>query len=283
MAEEEQTGGHVQGLWATLRHDKWWFEPLWTGIGFLIFAIYTTWAALQGEYYYVGGEHGGYLSPFYSPLLFVDETARMAAPVGHAWFGPWPDGLRSIWPPFLPISPAILILAAPLSFRMTCYYYRKFYYRAYFQAPTACAVQGLAQKKYKGETRLLLIQNIHRYTWYIAIAYILILYYDAYLAFWRDGRFGVGVGSIVLAINPTLLAMYTLGCHSCRHLVGGSLDCFTCDAPSRARHGIWKKVTALNEKHMRWAWISMIWVGLTDWYVRMVATGRLHDFNTWGI
>ena len=33
--------------------------------------------------------------------------------------------------------------------------------------------------------------------------------------------FGIGVGTIVLAINVVLLGGYTFGCHSLRHLVGG--------------------------------------------------------------
>ena len=45
---------------------------------------------------------------------------------------------------------------------------------------------------------------------------------------------------------------------------------------------IWKGVTGLNEHHMFWAWVSMIWVGWSDLYIRMVSGGVLHDFNTWG-
>jgi len=44
---------------------------------------------------------------------------------------------------YLPIigllSPAFLILIGPLSFRLTCYYYRKAYYRSFWLAPVACA------------------------------------------------------------------------------------------------------------------------------------------------
>ena len=45
---------------------------------------------------------------------------------------------------------------------------------------------------------------------------------------WPDGAggttFGIGVGTIILAINVVLLTSYTLGCHAMRHLVGGSFD-----------------------------------------------------------
>ncbi|MDP6877510.1 MAG: hypothetical protein QGI18_02840, partial [Candidatus Marinimicrobia bacterium] len=138
-------------LFNTQRTDRWWFEPLWTAIGFLCFVIYTTWAMLQGNYYWwsAGVEgFGGYLSPFYSPLIFINPIANGAAPMDHSWFGSWPEW----WPNLIPASPAILILAGPLSFRMTCYYYRKFYYRAYFMSPPGCSVKGIRNKKYKGET-----------------------------------------------------------------------------------------------------------------------------------
>ena len=92
---------------------------------------------------------------------------------------------------------------------------------------------------------------------------------------------GVGVGSIVLLFNPTLLAAYTFGCHSCRDLAGGQVVQFSCNAVTKLRHGCWSSVTKLNERHMRWAWISMIWVGLTDLYVRLVSMGVITDFNTW--
>jgi hypothetical protein len=258
-----------------LRTDRWWIEPVITGLGFLSFVLYSSWAAFQGEHYYTGS----YLSPFYSPLLFVDTVGGVAggAPLAHAWLGAWPESL----PEWIPRSPALLILAAPLSFRATCYYYRKFYYRSYFLSPPGCAVGGIRQGKYRGETRLFLIQNIHRYTLYIALTYVAILYYDAYLAFFRDGVAGIGVGSVILFLNPTLLACYVLGCHSFRHLVGGNLDCFSCDALSTGRKSLWDKVTALNGRHMMWAWISLVWVGFTDLYVRLVSMGVWTDWNTW--
>src|SRR5262245_35037393 len=96
-------------LFATERKDAWWLETTITGLCFLTFVLYSTWAAFQGAYYYAEP----YLSPFYSPLLFVEPSALGAAPLKHSWFGAWP----SWWPAFLPASPAFLILAFPLSFR----------------------------------------------------------------------------------------------------------------------------------------------------------------------
>ena len=269
-------------LFNTQRSDRWWFEPLWTAFGFLCFVIYTTWAMFQGDYYWwsAGVEgFGGYLSPFYSPLIFINPIANGAAPMDHSWFGSWPEW----WPNLIPASPAILILAGPLSFRMTCYYYRKFYYRAYFMSPPGCSVKGIRNKKYKGETALLIFQNLHRFTLYIAIGIIFILSYDAILSFFQGGKFGVGVGSIILTINPILLIGYTFGCHAFRHLIGGKKDCFTCPNGKPAfRFRVWKGASWLNGHHMVWAWISMIWVAFTDIYVRMVSMGHWVDLNTWG-
>ena len=80
--------------------------------------------------------------------------------------------------------------------------------------------------------------------------------------------FGVGVGSLVLAINVVLLGGYTLGCHSLRHLVGGGIDQLT-RAP--ARHKAYDCVSCLNRRHMHWAWASLVWVAFSDLYVRPVA------------
>jgi len=273
--KQELHGGHQDNFASTMRNDYWWIEPLWTGLGFLCFVVYTTWAMFQANHYW----HGTYLSPLYSPLLFVEPTMSGVAPVGHAWLGHWPNW----WPAFLPPSPAIFILAGPLSFRMTCYYYRKFYYRAYFASPSACGVTAFPQKDYKGETKLFLFQNIHRYTLYIALFYIAVLTYDAFVAFFREGQFGIGVGSIVMTINVILLSGYTFGCHAFRHLIGGRSDCFSCPAgPENLKHKTWEKVSWFNARHMFWAWVSMIWVGFTDFYIRMVSMGTFHDFNTWG-
>ena len=272
-SESVRIGGHLSGFTTTRRNDRWWVTPLLTVLGFAGFIIYATWAAFEGSHYYAAP----YLSPFYSPALFVDPGAPGAAPLDHAWLGTWPTW----WPEFLPASPALLILIFPGSFRATCYYYRKAYYRSFFATPPACGVGRLRRKDYRGETTLLIIQNLHRYTLYFAIPFIFILYYDAFLAFFRDGQLGIGVGTIVLLVNPTLLAMYTFGCHSFRHLVGGRLDCFTCDRASEIRHGLWRRVSFLNARHMEFAWVSLIWVGLTDVYVRLVSMGIIHDLNSW--
>ena len=258
-----------------MREDKWWVGPALTFAVLSAFIVYATWAAFQGEHYYADP----YLSPFYSPVLFTNLSAAGAAPEAHSWLGTWPTW----WPKFIPASPALLILIFPGLFRFTCYYYRKAYYRAFAGSPPGCAVTPRAQgKRYKGETGFLVLQNLHRYALYFAILYIFILYYDAFIAFFKNGEFGVGVGTIVLLVNATLLAAYTFGCHAFRHLIGGGNDCMSC-GQNTAQYTTWKKVTWLNERHMRFAWLSLFWVGFTDVYVPLGVDGRDHRPQYMGI
>tara|TARA_B100001123_G_scaffold433496_1_gene558325 strand:+ start:131 stop:916 length:786 start_codon:yes stop_codon:yes gene_type:complete len=244
----------------TIRRDAWWRTPVLVFIGFSTFIVYSTWAAFQGEHY----TFGPYLSPFYSPELFGTSS--------HAWFGIRPG----FWPDWFPYSPAFLILWAPAGFRLTCYYYRGAYYKAFWADPPACAVSE-PRKNYRGENSFpLIIQNIHRYMLYVAMGFIVFLSWDAILGFNFDGKFGIGVGSLVLMINVVLLAGYTFGCHSLRHLVGGALDQIS---KSPTRQCAWKGVTCLNKKHQMWAWLSLFWVGFTDVYVRLCSMGIWTDFR----
>ena len=84
------------------------------------------------------------------------------------------------------------------------------------------------------------------------------------------------MGTLVLLVNAGLLSLYSLSCHSCRHICGGHLDSFH---SSPARYGMWSVVSRLNEKHMEFAWVSLIWVGLTDLYVRLLAMGVIQDLR----
>lgn len=250
----------------TARRDAWWRQPLIVFLALSAFIVYSTWAAFQGAHY----EYGPYLSPFYSPLLFGDSH--------HSWFGPKP----AWWPAALPFSAALLILWAPGGFRVTCYYYRGAYYKAFWADPPACAV-GEPRKSYLGERSLpLVMQNIHRYFLYLALVFLVILAYDVYKAVWfRDaatGReeFGIGLGTLVLAANVILLGGYTLGCHSMRHLVGGVLDRLSL---SPIRKKAYDCSSCLNRRHMRWAWMSLFSVAFSDLYVRLCSMGVLSDWR----
>lgn len=245
---------------ATSRQDNWWLQPLAVFLGFSAFLAYSTWAAFQGDHY----RWGPYLSPMYSPELFGDPAT--------AWFG----GKPSWFPSFLPFSAAFFILWAPGGFRFTCYYYRGAYYKAFWQDPTNCAV-GEPRNSYRGEKKFpLIIQNIHRYFLYIAIIFIVLLAKDAVEAYRFEDGFHVGVGSLVLTLNAILLGSYTFSCHSFRHLIGGIKDVLS---GSPLRKKAYDCVSCLNEKHMRFAWFSLFWVGFSDVYVRLVSMGVWTDLR----
>jgi hypothetical protein len=143
--------------------------------------------------------------------------------------------------------------------------------------PMACAV-GEPRSSYRGETKFpFILQNAHRYFLYLAIIFIFILWTDVVRGFIFDGRFGVGLGSLILLVTITLLTGYTFSCHSLRHLVGGRLDCFSCAVAGGPREKAWGIVSLLNEHHMAWAWWSLFFVCLTDFYIRMCSMGVFHD------
>jgi hypothetical protein len=248
------------GFGNTSRRDNWWLAPLLTFLGLGGFLVYANWAAFQGKHYH----YGPYLSPRYSPELWGDSP--------HAWFGTRP----SWWPSFLPFSAALLILWMPGGFRFTCYYYRGAYYKAFWADPPNCSV-GEPRKTYLGERSFpLIVQNIHRYFLYLALVFIVILSWDAFKAYQFEDGFGIGLGSIVLTINPVLLGGYTLGCHSLRHIVGGRIDEMS-KSPLRAQ--AYDCVSCLNRKHMAWAWCSLLWVAFTDLYVRLCSMGVWYDWR----
>jgi hypothetical protein len=79
---------------------------------------------------------------------------------------------------------------------------------------------------------------------------------------------------VVLLVNALFLWLYTLSCHSCRHLCGGRLNNFS---RHPVRYWMWQKVSVLNARHMLLAWISLVFVAFADIYVRLVASGVLSD------
>ncbi len=247
----------------TLRTDRWWIQPVVTVSVLTAFVIYSTWAAFQNKNYYVGANaHRDLISPFYSPCL-TDHCVpgSSAGFILHGW----------------PLSPALLILIFPLGFRLSCYYYRRSYYRAFWWSPPSCAVAD-AHPTYSGETRFpLIMQNVHRWFFYFGVLFNIMLTYDAVRAFQQPGLgWGVTVGTVVLVVNATLLWMYSLTCHACRHLFGGGARRLSAH---KLRARFWQFVSPLNAKHMNFAWASLIFVALTDVYVRLVASGVLTDYK----
>ena len=249
--------GRAQVAARTLRTDRWWLQPLVTVTVLVLFILYSTARAFENANYFAEP----YISPFYSPCL---TKACEGDTFPELFAGP----------AFL--TPALYILIVPLGFRLTCYYYRKAYYRAFWLSPPACAVAE-PHGSYSGETRFpLLFQNLHRYFLYAGVVFNVILTYDAVLAF-RDaeGEWGhMGLGTLVLLTNATLLWLYTLSCHSCRHVVGGRLTHFS---RHPVRYRAWTTVSRLNGRHMQFAWVSLLFVAFTDFYVRSLATGTFTD------
>jgi len=244
----------------TQRQDRWWLAPAVTFVLFSTFVVYSTWRAFAGEFYY----SSPYLSPFYSPCLTtscVEGSSDFGQPFGG-----------------FPLSPALLILIFPLGFRLTCYYYRKAYYRSVWLSPPACAVAE-PHKGYTGERRFpLILQNMHRWFLYASVLVALVLSFDVVLAFRNaDHEWGhAGLGTLIMLVNVVLIWGYTLGCHSCRHIIGGRVRSFS---KHPVRYRMWGLVSKFNARHAQWAWSSLASVALTDFYVYLLATGTITDLR----
>jgi hypothetical protein len=245
----------------TLRIDPWWRSPAITAVLLTIWVTYATVHVFIGKYYWVPRYH--YLTPFYSPCVSGECTP------GSASVGTWIGSL----PPIIPY--AFVSLPFVLGFRLSCYYYRRAYYRAFWRAPAACAVRE-PRAKYTGETRFpLLGQNLHRYFWAVVVVVSVLNTYDVAQAFrGPNGNFGLGIGTLIMLINVILLWGYTLGCHSCRHITAGRLNNFS---KHPVRYWIWTKVSWLNTRHMQLAWTTLGTLMLTDLYIWLVAAGVFND------
>jgi hypothetical protein len=176
----------------TLRGDRWWTAPLLTFLGLTAFVLYGLIRTATQKYYFVEGSGYSYLSPFASPCVSASCVE------GSSHFGQW----FGKFPAMIPL--AIVTLPFLLGFRLTCYYYRKAYYRSFWLSPPACAVPE-PHTEYTGETRFpLLGQNLHRYFWAVAVVISLINTYDAVKAFHGTEGFGFGLGNVILVGNVIL-------------------------------------------------------------------------------
>ncbi|PRY01944.1 hypothetical protein [Allonocardiopsis opalescens] len=248
----------------TFRTDNWRLSPILTVLGLAGFVGYATFRSFQQDHYWVELYH--YLTPFYSPCLSATCEPGSAVFGTLPWAFPW----------FMPFAAATLPFL--LLFRLTCYYYRKAYYRAIWQAPTACAVRE-PHRSYSGETRFpLLGQNLHRYFFWIAGAIAVLNTYDALVALFHghNGGFGIGLGNLILLANVVLLWCYTLSCHSCRHAFGGRLRSFS---RHPVRYWMWTQISRLNTRHMQFAWITLGSLVLTDLYVALLSSGVITDLR----
>ena len=243
----------------TLREDRWWLQP------FVTFVCFTRLAALRP------GPRQPRRGTTSSPTTATSRRSRPRAcrtscVPGSAHFGtpfgelPAAHPVRGLTLPFL------------LLFRLTCYYYRKAYYRSFWCRPPACAVRRAAP--------MLLGRDAvpaHR----AEPAPLLLLRRRDHLAHQHLGRAArvPGQGRRLrhrararssCCANVVLLWCYTLGCHSCRNIVGGRLNHFS-QHPLRYQDvGLVRK---LNARHMQFAWITLGSLVVTDAYIALVSSG----------
>jgi hypothetical protein len=247
----------------TLRTDRWWLAPVLTVTGLSAWLIYGFVHVFLQNYYFAQGAGYHYLTPFYSPCV-NDGCIPAAAEFGR-------------FVPNWPLVPyALVSLPFLLLFRLTCYYYRRAYYRAFWQSPPACAVPD-GHVYYSGETRFpLIFQNAHRYAFYAAVLISLINTWDAIRSFWGTSGFGLGLGTFILVINVVLLWAYTASCHSCRHIMGGRLRHFS---QHPVRYRAWTLISRLNTRHMLLAWVTLGTLALTDLYVWLLSANVISDLR----
>ena len=258
----DSSAGRAEISARTLRTDRWWLSPLVQAVALIVLLGYVIVRLFMRNWYFV--PEYNYLTPLYSPCI-----STLCTP-GSSHFGTI-FGELPVWIP-LPI----VVFPILLGFRGTCYYYRKAVYRSIVQSPTACAVAEPG-KRYRGESRFpFIVMNSHRFFFYAATLLLLVNTYDAVLAFFPEGGFGVGLGSVILLVNVGLLWSYTLGCHSCRHILGGKLKHFS---RNPLRYRLWNQVSWFNARHMRFAWASLVSVTLTDVYIMSVSAGWISDLR----
>ena len=205
------------------------------------FAVYSTWAALQNAHYYAPP----YLSPFYSPCISANCDARYLA------------ADRLLVESFSGIFdscgfPAVFARrATTIAKHITAHFFDR-------RRPAPCVTPP---KSYSGETRFpFVLQNVHRYFFYLSLVILAFLWWDCHSRLQISRTVSVWVvGTIVLLVNAALLSLFSFSCNSCRHVCGGYLNSFH-SAPSKFK--TWTFISKLNEKHMEYAWVSLIWVGL---------------------
>ena len=255
----------LNGLGRTNRIDNWWSQPLTMGIALTAALIYTFWRLFINDAeisYTLQGST--VMSPIFSPNVLEWDLFGLSS-----WNHPeW-------------VNAAILVLWIPFGFRGTCYYMRRVYYRTFFASPTACWVDEPDINKaigYKGEKRLFIFNNLHRYFLYAAMVILVIKWRDVtHTMHFKDiHEYGVSIGTFVMAIEAFLLTMYVTSCHALRHLAGGMLDRWTTGI-SRIRGRLFGRISVLNRSHGFWFWTSLVFVFLGDLWVLAVADGRFND------
>ena len=152
--------------------------------------------------------------------------------------------------PFWNYSPALLILIFPLGFRLTCYYYRKAYYRSFWlvaaglrrgRRPRQLQRRDPVPADPPEHPPLLLLDpadlqlhpHLRRHRWPSAS---------------RASASASASARWSSCVNAVFLWLYTLSCHACRHFCGGQVKQFS---KHPVRYRLWKLVTPLNARHMQ--------------------------------
>ena len=249
------------------------WTPAATAIGLVFFFGYLTFRAFNATYVW----YDPYISPTVAPPLFTPASGYPGAvPVDHAWFGAFP----AWWPSFLPQSPAFFLPGLAIAFRFTCYYYRGAYYKAFVHDAAVLLRARASRAATAAKRRCWCFRTCTATRCTAPCCCSSASGGKPSPRFFATAEFGIGVGTVVMLINAALLSGYTFGCHSWRHLIGGRLDCFTCDGAPSAATAL-ERSSWLNERHMAFAWFSLVWVAFTDLYIYLVSTGTIRDLNTW--
>ena len=236
--------GRAQIAERTLRVDRWWLPPLVT-FALLAWLVYANVRTFMQRWYCVEDYH--YLTPFYSPCVIARVRARSRRLRALGEFTPTPL-----------IPYAALSLPFLLGFRLTCYYYRKAYYRSFWLSPPACAVAE-PHAKYTGETRFpLILQNIHRYFFYAARGHL------AHQHLRRRSR--VPRRRRRLRHRPrqrSILLVNVDRCSGptrCRATPAGTSSAAGSTHFSKhpVRYWLWTRSRKLNARHMVLAWVTLV-------------------------
>lgn len=180
-------------------------------------------------------------------------------------------------------SPTLAVIPLIAVFRLSCYAYRKDYYRHVFKHPLGCqSSDRLDEEKrtYKGETGFFSLNNFHRYFLYIAIAILPFFYYDIYISMvYYSGYVTLRLGTVILIINALLLTTWTFSCHAFRHITGGYIDCYACKTGGRGIKKFYNGQSYLNLHHEQLAFVSLLFVVAVDLYIRGLMYGLPIDFT----
>lgn len=180
-------------------------------------------------------------------------------------------------------SPTVLILPLIALFRLSCYAFRKGYYRHVFSHPQACLNTERVDKEgrnYTGETGFFSLENFHRYFLYLAIIVLPFFYYDIYYSMFYQGGFLVfRVGTIIMVTEVIFVTLWTFSCHAFRHLIGGYKDCYSCTAMGKGQKSVFNGQSILNRYHEVFAYTSLLLVATVDIFIRALVLGWPIDFT----